>query len=266
LAKRGTGQAKRGVEAVGPLPGHRLRGNHGDTGTIFKARNSLNKEAPTHGKKPFFVLVARDVFVGYRSSEAAGSWILRVCRGGEDWTERARTISMRRTERSRWTIGQAQDLARERARVEYYTTNLETRGRDPKNGLPVWAGTKLAHKVVTASSLPRGFARISQPAVGKGLKPATIDRINSQSKPHWDLAGDKDARVPTGSEEAGVAQRNPKRGAIKNGPREHMETARNLECCTTCTTKPAPVPHKSSGYEATMRKLISSTPGLGSAD
>jgi hypothetical protein len=130
----------------------------------------------------------------HRRNKTAGPFMVR-CRDGEDWTERLGVADDHDEADGKniLTYWQAQDLARERARVrrptsdlsikarlEHYRTNLETRGRNTNNAARVLfnlAGTKLANKLVTAASLSDDLSEFRDQLAAKGLKPATIDRI-----------------------------------------------------------------------------------------
>jgi len=123
----------------------------------------------------------------------------------------SQTISPRRTEATFSTIGQAQDRAREqahigkptndlsiKARVEHYMSDLQIRGRDVRNGSRVLfhlAGTKLANKPVTASSLADDLNEFRDHLAAEGLKPSTIDRINCVIKAALNLTAENDERV-----------------------------------------------------------------------
>jgi integrase len=149
----------------------------------------------------------------YRRNKTAGSWGLRVCRGDEDWTEPLGTADDydEADGKNILTYWQAQDLARERARVgkptndlsikarvEHYKSNLQSRGRDPTNASRVLfhlAGTKLANKLLTASSLSDDLSEFRDHLAVKGLKPATIDRINRGFKAALNLTAENDQRI-----------------------------------------------------------------------
>jgi hypothetical protein len=123
-------------------------------------------------KKPYSVTIMRGVQLLYRRNERAGPFIVRVCRDGEDWTERLGLADDYDEADGKNVLDywQAQDLAREKARVgkttsdlsvkavvERYRTGLETRGQDPANATRVLFHLaelpKLANKLLTASSL-----------------------------------------------------------------------------------------------------------------
>jgi integrase len=164
-------------------------------------------------KKPYSVPIMRGVHLLYRRNRTAGPFMVRVCRGGEDWTEQLGIADDydEADGKNVLTYWQAQDLAREQARVgrptsdlsikariEHYTADLETRGRDPANASRVLfhlAGTKLANKLLTASSLSDDLSEFRDHLAAKGLKPATIDRINRAFKAALNLTADNDERV-----------------------------------------------------------------------
>jgi hypothetical protein len=83
-----------------------------------------------------------------------------------------------------------------KARVEHYRTDLETRGQDTNNASRVLshlAGTKLANKLVTASSLSDDLREFRDHLAAKKLKLATIDRITNVFKAALNLAADVQA-------------------------------------------------------------------------
>jgi len=158
--------------------------------------------------------------------------MVRVCHGHEDWTE-ALGIADDYDEadgKNILTYWQAQDLARERARggkptsdlsvktrVEHYRSDLQNRGRDLRNASRVLfhlAGTKLADRLITASSLADDLSEFRDQLARKGLKPATVDRINRAFKAALNLTAETDERVTRrpwktalkaiGNEEAGA--------------------------------------------------------------
>jgi integrase len=155
----------------------------------------------------------RGVHLLYRRNKTAGPFMLRVCRGGEDWTEPLGIADDydEADGKDVLTYWQAQDLARERARggrptsdlsikarVESYMADLVRRGRDTENASRVLfhlAGTKLADKLVTASSLCDDLIEFRDQLTAKGLKPATIDRINRAFKAALNLTADNDERI-----------------------------------------------------------------------
>jgi integrase len=183
-------------------------------------------------KKPYSVPIMRGVHLLYRRNTTAGPFIVRVCRGDEDWTAPLGTADDydEADGKSILTYWQAHDLARERARVgkptselsvearvEHYRSDLQTRGRDPKNAARVLfhlAGTKLANKLITVSSLADDLSEFRDQLARKGLKPATIDRINRAFKAALNLTAETDERVTRrpwktalkaiGNEEAGA--------------------------------------------------------------
>jgi hypothetical protein len=123
---------------------------------------------------------------------------VRVCRDGEDWAEPLGIADHDEADRKDiLTYWQAQDLAREGARVgtatgdlsikaqvERYRADLENRGQDPANALRVLAhlSSKLADRVATASSPAEDLREFRDHLVAKGLKPATIDRTTGAFK------------------------------------------------------------------------------------
>jgi integrase len=166
-------------------------------------------------KKPYSVPIMRGVHLLYRRNKTAGPWMVRVCRDGDDWTSPIDDAVADDFDdadgKNVLTYWQAQDLAREKARVgrptndlsikarvERYRTELETRGQDPANASRVLfhlAGTKLPNKLLTASSLSDDLREFRDHLAAKKLKLATIDRITNAFKAALNLAADSDERI-----------------------------------------------------------------------
>jgi streptomycin 6-kinase len=156
----------------------------------------------------------RDASLLYRRNKTAGTWIVRDTRNGADWTERLGSADDHDEADGKdiLTYWQAQDLARERARVgkasndlsikarvERYRANLVTRGHDPANATRVLFHLaelpKLANKLVIASTLSDDLGEFRDSLAAKGLQPATIDRINRPFKAALNLTAETDERV-----------------------------------------------------------------------
>jgi integrase len=164
-------------------------------------------------KKPYSVPIMRGVHLLYRRNKTAGPFMVRVCRDGEDWTEPLGVADDHDEADGKniLTYSQAQDLARERARVgkptndlsikarvEHYMSDLQSRGRDVRNASRVLShltGTKLANKLLTASSLSDDLSEFRDHLAAKGLKPATIDRTNRVFKAALNLTAENDERI-----------------------------------------------------------------------
>ncbi len=164
-------------------------------------------------KKPYPAKIMRGVSLLYRRNETVGPWMVRVCRDGEDWTERLGLADDFAEANGGDVLDfwQAQDLARVRARVgkatndlsviarvEHYRTILETRGRDLRNASRVLfhlKGTKLANTLLTSSSLSERLSEFPDHLASKGIKPATIDRINRGLKAALNLTAENDERI-----------------------------------------------------------------------
>lgn len=182
--------------------------------------------------KPYSVPIMRGVHLLYRRNKTAGPFMVRVCRSGEDWTEPLGTADDHDEADGKnvLTYWQAQDVARERARtgratsnlcikacLAHYVADLAMRGRDTMNASRVLhhlEDTKLADKLVTAPSLADDLRDFRDQLAAKGLKGATINRINRAFKAALNLAAEHDERVTRrpwkaalkalGGEEAGV--------------------------------------------------------------
>jgi integrase len=164
-------------------------------------------------KKPYAVKIMRGVYLLYRRNETAGPWMVRVCRGGEDWTERLGLSDDFDEADARDTLDywQAQDRAPVQARVgkptsdlsvraavERYERDLEARGNDSENARRVLshlASSKLANKLLTAPSLANNLSEFRDHLVAQGCKPATIDRIFHAFRAALNLAAENDERI-----------------------------------------------------------------------
>jgi len=164
-------------------------------------------------KKPYSVPIMRGVHLLYRRNKTAGPFMVRVCRSGEDWTEPLGIADDfdEADGRNILTYWQAQDLARERARVgkptndlsviarvEHYMGNLQSRGRDLRNASRVLfhlKGTRLANKLLTASSLADDLSEFRDHLAAKGIRSATVDRINRGLKAALNLTAENDERI-----------------------------------------------------------------------
>jgi integrase len=155
----------------------------------------------------------RGVHLLYRRNKTAGPFMVRVCRGAEDWTGLLGIADDydEADGKNVLTYWQAQDLAREqarvgrptsdlsvKARVEAYMEDLVRRGRDTRNASRVMfhlEGTKLAGRLVAASSLSDDLSEFRDRLAAKGLKPATIDRTNRVLKAALNLAAENDEHI-----------------------------------------------------------------------
>jgi hypothetical protein len=152
-------------------------------------------------KKPYAVKIMRGVSLLYRRNETAGPWMVRVCRSGEDWTERLALVDdfAEANGDDILDFWQAQDHAREQAHVgkpthdlsimacvERYEHDLIARDNDPGNARRVLfhlAGSKLASKLVTASSLSDYLSEFRDELKAKGSRLRRLIGAATHSKP-----------------------------------------------------------------------------------
>src|SRR5262252_740531 len=82
-------------------------------------------------KKPYSTVIMRGVHLHYRRNKTAGVFIVRVCRGDEDWTEPLGTADDydEADGKNILTYWQAQDRAREQMRVGRPTSDLSIKAR-----------------------------------------------------------------------------------------------------------------------------------------
>jgi hypothetical protein len=77
-------------------------------------------------------------------------------------------------------------------------SDLQSRGRDPTNASRVLLhleGSRLANKLVTAPSLFADLSEFREKLARKGLKPATINRINCALRAALNLTAENDERI-----------------------------------------------------------------------
>jgi hypothetical protein len=99
-------------------------------------------------KKPYYVRIARGMWLGYRRIKTAGTWVARVIANGNDWTKKvgAADDNDEANGKDILTSSQAQDAAKKIARdgkldggdtvkaaLDRYEDDLKGRGGDVNN-------------------------------------------------------------------------------------------------------------------------------------
>jgi len=168
--------------------------------------------------KPVFVRVAPGVGLGYRRTQTAGTWVLRVADGkGGHWTKRVADADDLQTADGNAVLDfwQAQERARVLARagregggddsskliavreaVDRYDADLKARGGECANAARIRAHLPdaLAGKTV-ALLTARDFRPWRDALTRKKLTPAAINRANSCLKACLNLAAAHDERI-----------------------------------------------------------------------
>jgi integrase len=120
-------------------------------------------------KKPYFVKLDRGLALGYRRTQTAGTWVMRVTKDGVDWTQTIAKADDHEdsNETDILTYGEAQTRAREFAKgdkpastgtvadaLDKYEADLRSRGGDVNNVARVRAHLpqKLARKLVSSAA------------------------------------------------------------------------------------------------------------------
>jgi integrase len=168
-------------------------------------------------RKPVFVKVGPRVGLGYRRTQTAGTWVVRVPDGrGGYWTKALGTADDYDEPNGKTVLDfwQAQALARALARssqtgaadddgkpvtvaqaLDRYKANLETRGADPDNvsRVEVHLPEALAGKSVSLLT-QRDLSRWRD-GLKKNLAPSTVNRTTTVLKAALNLAADHDEHI-----------------------------------------------------------------------
>jgi integrase len=169
-------------------------------------------------RKPYFVVIAPGVGLGYRRNKTAGTWVVRAADGkGGNWTQ-AFAIADDFEEANGTSVlsfWQAQDQARIVARgsndgaedggkpitvaqaIDRYEADLKARGGDTYNAKRVLVHLPdlLATKAVALLASPREFRHWRDGLIKKGLAPSTVNRTCAAFQAALELAAAQDARI-----------------------------------------------------------------------
>jgi integrase len=156
-------------------------------------------------KKPYFLKIDRGLSLGYRRTQAAGTWVMRVTKDGLDWTQAIGSADDREDSNGKtvFTYGEAQTRARELARggksgaggtvaaaLDRYQDDLESRGGASANVSRVRGHMtdKVARKAI--ASLTRDDLKDWRDSLREKLKPASVNRVITTLRAALNLAAD----------------------------------------------------------------------------
>jgi integrase len=157
-------------------------------------------------KKPYFVKIDRGLSLGYRRNEASGTWVMRVTKDGNDWTQAVGKADDHETGPGVLTYGEAQTRARELARggktggahtvaaaLDRYHDDLASRGgavsdvSRARGHIP----HKLSMKAV--ASLTREELKTWRDSLRDKIKPASVNRVVTTLRAALNLAAEDSA-------------------------------------------------------------------------
>jgi integrase len=170
---------------------------------------SARLRLPIRGK-PYFVKLTRGLALGYRRTKAAGTWIVRVTKDGEDWTERLATaddydsadgkqiLTYDEASAKAKTLAHAGKPATDnsvKAALDRYETDLKNRNGDLGNVTRVRAylSERLASKVV--ATLAHDDLTAFRDTLLANIKHASAKRTVNAFKAALNLAADSDERI-----------------------------------------------------------------------
>jgi site-specific recombinase XerD len=174
-------------------------------------------------RKPLFAKIGPGLSLGYRRNVGPGTWVVAVADGkGGRWTKAigAADDFEDATGGSILSFWQAQDRARDLARgsqgeqgelvsvahaLDSYETDLQARGNGVENAgrVRLHLPDGLAHKTV-ALLTARDLRQWRDSLIGKGLAPASVNRILNGFRAALNLAADQDDRLNSRAWEKGL--------------------------------------------------------------
>jgi integrase len=160
-------------------------------------------------KKPYFLKLDPGLSLGYRRTQTAGTWVMRVTKDSADWTQRIATADDHEESNGKdiLTYGEAQTRARELAKggkigdsitvkhvLDHYEKELQSRGGDIANvsRARLHLTDKLAKKPVR-SLTKTDFTAWRDHLIEKDLKPATVNRIMTSLRAALNLAAEDES-------------------------------------------------------------------------
>jgi integrase len=184
-----------------------------------RLENRTNRLKLPVDKKPIYVKIDRGIALGYRRNQGPGTWVIRVTRDGEDWTEkigtaddyedatvgptltywtaqtRARELALGEREASDAAVD-ASKPASVAAALDAYETDLRARGADPYNArrCRIHLPAKLAEKMV-ALLTAKELRHWRDSLLKRGLAAPTVKRTSRALKAALNLAATHDARI-----------------------------------------------------------------------
>jgi integrase len=160
-------------------------------------------------KKPYFMTIDRGLALGYRRTQTAGTWVMRITRDGGDWTQAiGKADDHEEPGPDIMTFGEAQTHARELAKagkpggsntvaaaIDRHETDLANRGGNirsvPRVRLHLTA--KLANKPVDA--LTQADLSDWRDSLLTKMKPASVNRTITVVRAALNLAADENERI-----------------------------------------------------------------------
>src|SRR5262245_14717569 len=155
-------------------------------------------------RKPHYERVGTGCWLGYRRTKTNGTWVLRVLKGGSEWTKAFADADDYEESNQKTVLNyfeaqrKAQDLAGAGKdgtatagqrpvtvgeAVDDYEAHLRKHGRDPKNAQRFRYHLKSAHglaNICVAALIPADFKAWDKSFAG--LAPASINRVNNSLK------------------------------------------------------------------------------------
>jgi len=180
-------------------------------------------------RKPYYERIGTGCWLGYRRLKTNGRWVLRVLKGGSEWTKAFAEADDydESNQKSIMTYFEAQTYAKTLAgagrdgtakagerpvtvaqAVDAYEANLRKHGRDPTNAVRIRYHLKAAKGLgnIAVSALVAGDFKAWGQSF-EGLAPATTNRVNSCLKAALNLARKHDKRIANADEWTVVLER-----------------------------------------------------------
>jgi integrase len=155
-------------------------------------------------KKPYFETIVYGVLLGYRRTQANGTWVVRVTKDSSDWTKAiGKADDYKASGPDILTYDEAQDKAKETARVgkpgddntvkaalDRYEDDLKSRGGDLNNvaRARLHLTDKLANKAV--GSLTKADLAAWRDGLKEKMKPASVNRTIAALRAALNLAAE----------------------------------------------------------------------------
>src|SRR5262245_42229223 len=178
-------------------------------------------------RKPYYERIGTGCWLGYRRTKTNGTWVLRVLKGGSEWTRAfAQADDFQESDgKSVLNYFEAQRKAQDLAgagkdgtstagqrpvsvaqAVDDYEAHLTKHGRDTKNAKRVRSHLRHAHglaNICVASLVAADFKAWDKSFAG--LAPASINRVNNSLKAALNRAQEHDKKRITNADEWTIA-------------------------------------------------------------
>jgi len=189
--------------------------------------NRLDDRKFKRRRKPYYERVGRGVWLGYRRLKMNGRWVVRVLKGGSEWTKAFAEADDfdESNEKTIMTYHEAQTYARTLAgagrdgtakaghrpvtvgeAVDAYEANLRKHGRDSTNAVRIRYHLKKAHGLanICVAALVAGDFKAWDKSF-KGRTAATTNRVNNNLRAALNLAQEHDRKRITNADEWTIA-------------------------------------------------------------